>query len=85
MLHLQYILDLESRILEFWTWNGSELGPEPESNPAGFCVLFRIRVRESKLWEKTDPDPESLFNFGSSRSLCGEFLCKNMRELWLDR
>ena len=29
------------------------------------------------------PDPESLFNFGSSRSLCGHFLSKNMGKLIL--
>ena len=33
-----------------------------------------------KIWEKPDPDPESLFNFGSSRSLCG-----HMGKLRLDR
>jgi len=38
---------------------------------------------ESKICEK--PDPESLFNFGSSRSLCGYFLSKNMSNLRLDR
>jgi len=28
---------------------------------------------ESKICEKTDPDPEPLFQFGSSRSLCGGY------------
>ena len=36
------------------------------------------------MWEKPGPDPESLFNFGSSRSLCGHFLSKNMGKLKLD-
>ena len=36
----------------------------PESTPTGFCVLL------------SDPDPKSLFNFGSSKSLCGHFLSK---------
>jgi len=39
---------------------------------------------ESKIWGKPDPDPESLFNFGSSRSLCGHILSKNMSKLRLD-
>jgi len=30
------------------------------------------------MCEKTDPDPESLFNVSSSRSLRGRFLSKNM-------
>jgi len=25
------------------------------------------------MFEKSDPEPESLFNFGSNRSLCGHF------------
>jgi len=32
-----------------------------------------------------DPDPESFFNFDSSRSLCGHFLSKNMGKLRLDQ
>ena len=39
---------------------------------------------ESKICEKPDPDPESLFHFGSSRSLCGHFLGKNNGKLRLD-
>jgi len=35
--------------------------------------------------KKTDPDPESLLHFGSSRSLCDHFLSKNMGKLRLDR
>jgi len=31
------------------------------------------------------PDPESLLNFGSSGSLCGHFISKNMGKLRLDR
>jgi len=57
----------------------------PESTPAGFCV-FRSDPDPgpgSKIWEK--PDQESIFNFGSSRSLCGCFLSKNMGKLRLHR
>jgi len=39
---------------------------------------------ESIIWEKPHPYPESLFNFGSSRSLYGHFLIKNMGKLRLD-
>jgi len=39
---------------------------------------------QSKICEKPDLDPESLFNFGSSRSLCGHFLSKNMGKSRLD-
>jgi len=54
-----------------------------ESTPAGFCVF--LSDPESKNCEKPDPDPESLFHFGSSRSLCSHFLGKNMGKLWLDQ
>jgi len=54
-----------------------------ESTPAGFCVFLSDPYPESKIWEKTDP--ESLFNFGSSRSLCGHYLSKNRGKLRLDR
>ena len=37
------------------------------------------------MWEKTDPEPESIFNFGNSMSLYGHFLSKNMGKLRLDR
>jgi len=40
---------------------------------------------ESKIWKNIDPHLESLFNIGSSRSLCGHFLSKNMGKLKLDR
>jgi len=43
-----------------------------ESTPAGFCVF--LSEPESKICEKPDLDPESLFYFGSSKSLCGHFL-----------
>jgi len=58
-----------------------------ESTPAGFCVFLSDPDPgpESKICEKTDPDPESLFHFGRSRSLCGHFLSKNMGKLRLDR
>ena len=55
----------------------------PESTPAGFCVF--LSDPESKIREKPDADPESLFNFGSSRSLCGHVLNKNMWNYsWID-
>ena len=57
-----------------------EVGPEPESIPAGFCNFLDS---ESIFCEK--PNPESQFYFSSSRSLCGHFLGKNMGELRLDR
>jgi len=40
---------------------------------------------ESKIFEKTDPDPEPFFNFGSSRSLRGHFLSVKMGKFRLDR
>ena len=55
----------------------------PEWTPAGFCVF--LSDAESKIFEKPDPDAESLFYFGSSRSLRGHFLGKNMGKLRLDR
>jgi len=59
----------------------------PESTSAGFCVFLSDPDTdlESKICEKTDPDPESLFHFGSSRSLCGHFLSKNMGKFRLDQ
>ena len=44
----------------------------PEATPAGSCVFSDP---ESKICEKSDPDTESLFIFGSSRSLCGLHKC----------
>jgi len=61
-----------------------DVGPDPD---------YRSRLRpdsaffsdpESKICEKPDPDPESLFNFGRSRGLCEHFLSKNMGKLRLD-
>jgi len=55
------------------TWScESEVGPDPESIPAGFSVFL------------SHPNPESLFKFGSSRSLRGHFLSKNMSKFRLD-
>jgi len=54
----------------------------PELIPARFCNFLSDADPESKIWEKTDL--ESLFNFGSSRSLCGHFLNNNMGKLRLD-
>jgi len=64
----------------FFTIVGTGSGV-PESTPAGFCVF--LLEPESKICEK--PDPDSLFNVGSSSSLCGHFLSKNMGKLRLDR
>jgi len=54
----------------------------PESTPAGFCVFLSDPDLKSKICKKTDH--ESLFHFGSSRSLCGHFLGKIMCKLGLD-
>jgi len=53
----------------------------PGSTPAGFCVF--LSDPESKIHEK--PDPNSVFHFGSSKSLCGNFLGKNMGKSRLHR
>ena len=67
----------------------------PESTRQDFSAFLRLAFigrilrlsfgpgPESKIWEKPDPDPESLFNFGSSRGLC-DFLSKYMGKLRLD-
>jgi len=59
-------------------------GPDPVTGVASGKILRFCSDpdTESKIWEK--PDPESLFNFSSNRSLCGYFLSKNMRKLRLD-
>ena len=56
----------------------------PESTHAGFCGFCSDPDKESKICEKPDPDPESLFNFGIGRSLCGNFSGKNMGKLRLE-
>jgi len=65
------------------------VGPDPELTPAEFCIFLSDPGPDSdleyKIWEKLDPEPESLFTFGSGRSLCGNFLNKNMGKLRLDR
>jgi len=68
-----------------YTRDGTGFG-SPESTPAGFCVFLPDTdpEPESKIWEKLDPAPESLFHFGSSRSLCSHFSGKNMSKLGLD-
>jgi len=53
---------------------------DPEHTLAGLCVF--LSDPESKIWEKPDPDPESLFNSGSSRSLRNHFLSNNFD--WID-
>jgi len=56
----------------------------PESTPEGFCVFLSARIRSQKFG-KIRTRSESLFNFGRSRSLCGQYLSKNMGKLRLDR
>ena len=56
----------------------------PESTPARFCVFLSGPDSESKICEKPDPQIESLFHFGSCRTLCGHFLGKNRGKFWLD-
>ena len=59
---------------------------KPESTPAEFCVFVSDPDPDpGQKFEKNGPGPESLFNFGSSRSLCGHFSSKNMGKLRLDR
>jgi len=59
----------------------------PESTQAGFWIFLSDPDLdldlESKIWDKPDPEPESVFNFGSSKGLCGLFLSKNMGKLQL--
>jgi len=57
----------------------------PESTPARFCIFLSDPDPESKICEKPEPDPESLFNVGSSRSLCDRFLSENIGKLRFDR
>jgi len=64
---------------------GSHGSGVPESTPAGYCVFLADPDPKLKICEKPDPDPESLFNFGGSRSLCGHFLSENMGKFLLDR
>ena len=46
--------------------------PGPDSDP------------EYKIWEKLDPEPDSLFIFGSGRRLCGNFSNENTSKIGLD-
>ena len=59
-----------------------DLGPDPDYRSRGFCGFCSDPDPESKICEK--PDPESLFNFGIGRSLCGHLSGKNMDELQLE-
>jgi len=43
------------------------------------AIFFWTPIRSKKFVKK--PDPESLFHFGSSWSLYGHFLVKNMGKL----
>jgi len=58
----------------------SEVAMDPEcrsrirQDSAFYC---RTRILSLKF-EKPDPDPESLFNFGSGKSPRGHFLSKNI-------
>ena len=54
-----------------------------ESTPAGFCAFLSNPEPDpdSKICEKPGPDSDSLFNFGSGRSLRGRFLSKNIGKL----
>jgi len=62
----------------------TEVGQDPD---------YRSRFRQDSAFFTPDPEskfcenpnPESLFYFSSSRSLCGHFLGKNMGELRFDR
>jgi len=71
-------------VSKLWRIRGGTGSGLSESTPAGFCVVLSDPDLdlESKIYEKLDP--ESLFNFGSSRSLCGHFLSKNMGKLRWD-
>ena len=75
-------------VLLYWiSGRGGTGSGLPESTPAGLYVFLSDLgpEPESKICEKPDPDPDSLFYFGSSRSLCGHFFGKNMSNLCLDR
>jgi len=81
-----FTFTLEPRI--HWKRCGwkTEVGPDPHyrSRLRQDSVFFvRTRIRSQNCTK--NPDPDSLFNFGSSRSLCGHFWSKNMGKLPLDR
>ena len=63
-----------------------EVGPDLEFQSRLWqdSAFFSDPDLESKIWVKPAPDPESFFNFDSNRSLCRNFLSKNMGKLWLD-
>ena len=65
----------ERDILNWLSTRGGHGSLVPELTPARFCVFHTDPYpdQESKMFEKSDPEPESLFNFGSNRSLCGHF------------
>ena len=57
-----------------------------ESTLAGFGIFLSDADPGSKICENPDrPVPESLFRFGSSRSLRSDFLSKNMGKFRLDQ
>jgi len=61
-----------------WPWTGV-----PESTPGGSGVFLSGPKPESKFFEKRDPDPESVFNFGNGSSLHGHFLNKKIDFGWI--
>jgi len=61
-----------------WPWTGV-----PESTPDGSGVFLSGPKPESKFFEKRDPDPESVFNFGNGSSLHGHFLNKKIDFGWI--
>jgi len=62
-----------------------EVGPDPEyRSRLRQDSAFFFRTRSQIFEKKTGLDPELLFNFGSSRSLCGHFVSENMGKLRLD-
>jgi len=62
-------------------WTRTEQFQSPLISDVHMAWSQKFRLTpESKICEKLDPKPESLFNFWSSRSLLGQFLSKNMGE-----
>jgi len=71
-------------------FSGTEVAPDPECRiplrqDSAFFFRVRTRTRSQKFVKIPDLDPMSLFNFGSSRSLCGHFLSKTWVNYgWID-
>jgi len=66
----------------------TKVATDPESTPAGLCFISDTDP-EFKIFEKTDPDKETLFIFGSGRNLHALYKChslsKNTAEFQLHR